>query len=909
MELLEREAPLEVLQLAFERVRKCGQGECVLAYGEAGIGKTSLVRKFAGTLVADSARADSAGATTAQLWMASCEALHTPRPLGPVVDLADRFPAAVADMLHVGRTDNGLFPALLGVMRQSAVPTVLVIEDMHWADAATLDFVRYLGRRLHDVPALILLTYRSDELAIAHPLRAVLGQLRAPTTSRLELAPLSRAAVTVLAHRTGYSAEQVFAATAGNSFYVSEVLAMPVTGSALGNAVPPSVADAVLARLAGLTGEARQVAERVSLFPREVEAELLHASVDASPDAFDECMRKGLLVARGSALAFRHELAREAVYQSIAPFRRRQMHAEVFRALQARDQSAEPGALADLARQVHHAEGAGLVSEVARLAPRSARYAASNRAHREAALLYALAVRHTPDAAQAERAALMEAQALESALAGLQREAIAIREEALQMRRVLGDRRGEGINLRWLARLHGWGDSIAAALAYARQAVDVLETVLPHDAELAIAYCTLSHINLVGERMSEVEIWGQKAIALAEAVGDVPARCQAMACVGISTLRFADVPAAWLLLEDALELAVANRLDSEAAFGFELMHVLLLAQRKYARARQHAQRGIEFCEARGIDVFAARIRLRRSYAHMQTGDFQAAADDLAIVRERHTLPAMEQAVFDFLQALLALRCGARDAAHTLTLAIDAMRAGAVSIWFTSPEAAMAECAWLGGDSTAPATFLQPALAHALAVGDHWRASELAAWWVRLWGKEQLRAAFPHLEQRTLCGPFALEVAGDVCGAERAWADCGALYERAMALACGDEAARRQALEQFTALGAIAAADAVRRNLRELGARGVQRGPLPRTKVDPFGLTLRERAVFELLQHGLSNVDIATRMHRSQRTVEHHVAAVFAKLAVHSRAELLARFGLRAGPQGAGSESDQEAKNR
>ena len=882
MNLLERDTPLRQLGEVFDRVRVGLGGGCVLVHGEAGIGKTALVQAFLRVR----------GAAACEPLITGCEALHTPRPLGPLVDLADRFPPSLSRALHQGSTWNGLFPALLGHFRQTQTPTLLVIEDLHWADDATLDFVRYAGRRLHDVPLLLLLTYRSDELGSVHPLRRVLGELPAASTTRIALTPLSVDAVAALAGAGTRSARKVFDATGGNPFYVTEVLATA------GDGVPPSVHDAVLARLAGLSAAARDAAERTSLFPNQVDVALLTAIEPIAPGVIDECLQRGLLVLRGAAaLGFRHELARDAVYQAIRPHRRASLHAAVFAALQAQD-----GGDASLPSLVHHAESASLDEAVARLAPRAARHAAGSGAHREAARLYALALRHGTASQADQRAAVLEARAVECTLTGQHGEAIRARREALVLRRDLGEQRAEGINLRWLARLHSWIDSVESAYDYARQAIDVLEALLP-DAELAIAYSTMAYLLLIDNRPSEVEAWGHKAIVLAEQLDDTRALCEALTTVATARLRLRDEHSAWLMLERSLALAHEARLEAEAARAFNNLQIMSVLHRRFGAALGHSQRGIDFCEARGLDVFNVRMRIRRAFTYLQSGQWALADADLAEVREHHRPSVAEQATRDFVQGLLDLRRGAGAAPQRLAKAVAALRQGCARIWFTSTEAAEAEAAWLVGDSAALQAAVVPALGEALANGDAWLAGELAAWLTR--GGVALTDPHIalHIELHTepnaspYAGPYALEAEGNASAAARAWAALGCPYEEAMALGSSNaEADLRAALQRFEQLGAAPAAEAMRRRLRALGARGVQRGPQPRTRVDPLGLTAREREVFEQLLQGLSNAAIAQHMHRSERTVEHHVAGVFAKLGVSSRAELIAAFGAMRPPQ-------------
>ena len=263
----------------------------------------------------------------------------------------------------------------------AAGPSVVVLEDVHWADEATLDVIRLAGRRVGDVPALLVLSYRDDGLDRSHPLRIVLGDLPgSDRVTRLELAGLSPRAVAELAGPAGVDAGELHRWTAGNPFFVTEVLA---AGTGL---VPHSVRDAVLARAARLGGAAREVLDAAAVVPGPAELWLLDALAPAAAAALDECLGSGMVVLAGGRVEFRHEIARQVVEESLPPGRRAGLHRAALAALAGQ-------AAPDLARLAHHAEAAGDADAVLRFAPAAAERAAAAGARREAAGLYARALR------------------------------------------------------------------------------------------------------------------------------------------------------------------------------------------------------------------------------------------------------------------------------------------------------------------------------------------------------------------------------------------------------------------------------------------------------------------------------------------------------------------------------------
>ena len=306
-----------------------------------------------------------------RVWTGSCERLFTARPLGPLADISSKVGGQLDDVIGRGAPVYEVFPVLLDELRVQ--PTLLVIEDVHWADEATLDVVVLLARRMATTRSLAVVMCR-DQLAADHPMRLVLGSLSAVGVERLRLSPLSRDAVRQLAAPHSVDADELFGRTGGNPFYVTEVLAT------VGSELPPSVRDAVLARAAGLDAEARALLEAVSIVTGDVPLPLVAALGGPSAARLDACLSSGMLQLAPDGIAFRHDLAREAIADEIAPLRRSSLHRTALRFLL--------GAGADAARLAHHAEEAGDVGAVEEYAPVAAVEAAARGAHREAAAQY-----------------------------------------------------------------------------------------------------------------------------------------------------------------------------------------------------------------------------------------------------------------------------------------------------------------------------------------------------------------------------------------------------------------------------------------------------------------------------------------------------------------------------------------
>src|SRR5262245_21876585 len=375
MRLLERDAPLAAMREYAGEARR-GDGRLVLLAGEAGGGKSALVEQLHDEFV------------DARWAWGACDSLFTPRPLGPLYDMAGDLGGELSELCRTNASREDLFAALL---RQVSAPDalhVLVVEDVHWADEATIDLVRFLARRVRNAPVLVIASYRDEGLAATGPLWSAIGELsRYRSTRRVNLAPLSRRAVAVLAEGSGLGPDELFHLTGGNPFYVTEVIR---AGMAV---VPQSARDAVLTQVARFAPDARAVLDTAALVGSRVDPALLESIVDTPATTIDELLESGLLVGDGRWLRFRHEIARLAVEQNLPTYRARQLHARILDAMRTL------GAGED-ARMAHHAEAAGDGPAVLHHAVRAARRAAALESHREAVAQYERALRFPESASQ-----------------------------------------------------------------------------------------------------------------------------------------------------------------------------------------------------------------------------------------------------------------------------------------------------------------------------------------------------------------------------------------------------------------------------------------------------------------------------------------------------------------------------
>src|SRR5689334_23205207 len=599
MELLEREPSLALLADCAAEARR-GDGRLVVLGGEAGVGKTALLERFQHEL------------RDARWSWGACDGLFTPRPLGPLYDLADQLGGELQGLCARGASRDDLFRALLRQVSGPGPVNVVVVEDIHWADEATMDLVRFAGRRLRDTRVLLIVTFRDDDLATDDQLRVALGELaRHRTTRRIALAPLSADAVRALAGASSLEAAALYQLTGGNPFYVTEVLQAGMAE------VPASARDAVLARVAALTGA-------------RVEAELLEATAGCPPAAVDELLACGLLAADGGRLRFRHEIARLAVEQAIPARRRAAIHGQILTALRSSGSQ-------DEAQMAFHAEEADDVAAVLRYAPAAARRAAALASHREAAAQFERALRFAADTDEATAAALYVDLADELLLLDRTEEAAEAIGRGLELWRAVGDRRSEGDATRRLSSVL-WhlarGEEAAAA---AETAVAILEP-LPAGIELARAYANLAARRMMAARHEEATEAAQRARSIAAAQSAPDVVSDALNTEAVSAFHLGRDWAG--LMERALRIALDHNLHAAAGRAYCNFYSLYCHVRQYADGDWVYADGSVYCDERDITTYATFLRSERTKMLEQTGRWDEA---LTLSQEILDMPALAPA--------------------------------------------------------------------------------------------------------------------------------------------------------------------------------------------------------------------------------------------------------------------------
>jgi DNA-binding CsgD family transcriptional regulator/tetratricopeptide (TPR) repeat protein len=852
MELIERAEVLTSLQKAFKNVTE-GEGHCLFISGEAGIGKTSLVKAFC--IEQDDC----------VIYQGACDALFTPRPLAPLYDIVWQVRSDLWPTSHTIEERSELFLKFFHELSLQKQKILIVFEDIHWADEATLDFIKFFARRVTKLKCLFILTYRDDEINASY-LSNILGDLSPQTFTRVQLRPLSKEAVYKMAGQKGYDAANVYNISGGNPFYVTEILASYSPG------VPENIKDAILAVYNRQEKGTKNAWEICSVIPEGLEVNRFAKIKSSWDEGMDHCFALNIILIKNDRVVFKHELYRRTIEASLSPFKRIELNKKILELfLHSFEEQKE------IERIVHYATNANENKLVNKYAPIAAKEAAGVGAHIEAAKLFLTAIEYSDGNDTENLVALYEAYAYECYLTNQTIEAIIYYNKALELWKQKGNIEKVGSCLYSLSRLWWINDNLKKAEDFAAQSIEVLDN-RPSSGAKAMAYSLMSQLKMLSDDSEQCIAWGEKAIQLATEVSDNAILSYALGNVGSVQIRMPSLQQNGLvMLQQSLQIALQNSYHDYAGMAYvNLAHNGIIVK-DYVLAANTLSGGLSYCEENNLDLWRLYLLTLQAKLKLETGDWTIAyAIAHKLVEDKKAAKIIKIFALTILATIEMRRGDGSDILSRLTEAKEKALETMEPQRIIQAMTAFLEYEWITGHLYIQKEVLESTIQMTATRGNIYGNSEFAFW------LQKARGAILPLKE--LYNGYNIGNAATAKQASAIWEQAGNPYNRALSLFEGNEDDKRKAIVIVQDLGADAVYQKMKLDMRSSGIKKIPRGLRESTKTNPAGLTNRELDVLQLLQKGIQNKEIAGTLFISPKTADHHISSILFKLDVNSRSK-------------------------
>lgn len=850
MHLIERENMMVMLQQHLKKVSD-EEGHCILISGEAGIGKTALMKEFC-----------KQQKLSGNVFWGSCDDLFTPRPLGPLYDVLWQITKKSRSNGLSEKSRTELFIDFFQEIDALEGVVIVVFEDIHWADNGTLDFIQYAVRRIEQLSCLFILTFRENEMNLKPSLRNMLGQLPPDSYSKFELLPLSKPAVIEMATSKGFNGEEVFGISGGNPFYVNEILASYSPG------IPEKIKNSILAVFYQQKTGVKNAWEIWSIIPDGLEVELV-PKLKSSTD-LENCFALDIIRVKDAKVVFKHEIYRRTIEETLNPIRKIELNKKMLELFL--DIFEGNGQIERILHFAKHASERQLVVKYATLV---ARKAASAGSHQEAAKLWCTAIEYYEGNNTLPLTDLYERYIDECFLDGQIQEAIAYTQNVLEIRTKSAASDQMVACLCLLCRLW-WieGNSIRTG-DFAKQALEYAGTQGVSTSATAMAYGTFADVGARAGTQAECLLWAERAFQMTKDTDNEEVLCRVMMVKGnVQIAQYASAEQAIEVLKQSLDKALSTSNFQLTGYAFLNLAGNAIRIKNYELAESTLVAGIRYCETQGLSFWNACLLSWKARLSLETGNWPEARSisDYLLKNESH--PSIIKATALAVLGRILIRQkedGIGLLQEAKRIAMDGLDLHAIFFSIN----ALLEYEWLNDSQVIDTDDIMQVSALIQSSGTYEEQVEFSFWMMKASRKFQL----------------ADQDNSDI----HAKLDCATVfnrqatypYEQALILFNGSEDDKRNAVSIAQKLMATAVCEKMQQEMRSLGIKNIPRGIRSSTRANAALLTEREMEILTLLKGELQNKEIASQLFISAKTVDHHISNILVKLDTNSRHKAVA----------------------